>query len=567
MTEGDVPSRMLFGPLAPCDGREAAPRIAGYAPLRHLGSGSSATVWLAEQQRPFSRHVALKVFDSPGGSEAILERFRTERDILSRLPREGFRDIYDAGISADGRPYLAMEFVDGEQLLVASRAMNDLASVATLFMDIGAIIGQAHALGLVHLDLKPSNVLVVRGTDGRARPRIIDFGLGASEGAHSPGRGSRGFASPEVQRGGLASKASDVYSLAAMLRLVLESRPEWLRSDLGRKLAEVADRNLAPTPSQRSGDGARLSQEVAAAVACVRRRRMLLQVGVAAAGGAMALGAVWMVLERRSARRTAPYVPVERHVPQEYPTIQAAVDAAKTGDIIRIAPGVHRGHVLLQSKSVSLQGQPGMAAVTVLDAAGYEAAALGLFGVEPVLSTVRDLTITHSGVKGPASCGIAYQRSGGGALRIERCIIRDNVATSDAIPGGANIVGDAVFEACAFIGNTPGYRGAAFSVYDLCRVEAIDCSFRNHIDGAGLISVREDAVARIDGCVIVGSNRLSTARGSSRVIFRHCRGSDIRVVGGTGFVDGGANCWDCCTDEDGDGIPDLEAAIVGITPA
>jgi hypothetical protein len=566
LTEGDVPSRMMFEPLAR-DARDATPRIPGYAPVRHLGSGSSATVWLAEQQRPFSRHLALKVFDNPAGSEAILERFRTERDILSKLPREGFRDIYDAGITADGRPYLAMEFVDGEQLLAASKTMTELAAVAALFMDIGVIVGQAHAIGFVHLDLKPSNVLVVRGRDRVARPRIIDFGLGAAEGSRSSGRGSRGFAAPEVHDGGEASKASDVYSLAAMLRLVLESRPDWQQGDLARRLAEVADRNLAPMPSQRAGDGSRFAEEIAAALAGMRRRRMILTAAATTAGGVVALGAGWLALAERPPRRAPPHVPVERHVPQQYPTVQAAVDAARAGDIIRIAPGVHRGHVLLEGKSVSLQGRPGMAATTVLDAAGYEAATVGIFGVEPPLSTVSDLTITHSGVKGLSACGIAYQRSGGGQIRFERCIIRDNVAVSDSTPGGANILGDAVFEACAFIGNRPGYRGAAFAVYDGCTVDAVNCSFRDHPEGSALIAVRKGALVRLDGCVIVGASRLCTSKGDSQIMFSHCRGSDIRVVGGTGFVDGGANCWDCCVDEDGDGIPELESAIVGLTTA
>lgn len=554
---------MMFEPFARPRDRDAAPCVSGYAPLRHLGSGSSATVWLAEQQRPFSRHVALKVFDSPGGSETILERFRTERDILSKLPREGFRDIYDAGVSADGRPFLAMEFVDGEQLSAVAKTQADLASVAALFVDIGAIVGQAHALGFVHLDLKPSNVLVGRGGDGALRPRIIDFGLGASEGARSPGRGSRGFASPEVHDGAAASKASDVYSLAAMLRAVLESRPEWLGCDLGRRLAEVADRNLASTPSRRAEDGSRFAEEVEAALAGARRRRVLLRFVATAAGGAAALGTAWLASAQRPLRGSAPYVPVERLVPQEYPTIQAAVDAARTGDVVRIAPGIHRGPVLLDGKSVSLRGLPGMASTTVLDAAGFEAAALGLFSVEPSLSTVRDLTITHSGVKGLSACGIAYQRSGGGQIRFERCIIRDNIATSDSIPGGANLLGDAVFEACAFIGNRPGYRGAAFAAYDGCVVDAIDCSFRDHPEGSALIAARNGSVVTIEGCVIVGSNRLCTSKRDSRIMFRHCRGSDIRVVGGTGFIDGGANCWECCVDEDGDGVPDLEAAICG----
>lgn len=553
----------MFGALPPPGDREIMPLVAGYAPIRLLGAGASAVVWLAEQHQPFARRVALKIFASASGSQSMLERFRAERDILARLPREGFRDIYDAGVSADGRPYLAMEFVDGDGFLAVAATLSDAEAVALLFIDIGGILGQAHGIGLVHLDLKPSNVLVERAAGGRLRPRIIDFGLGASAGTRSPGGGTQGFASPEVQRGGLCSSSSDVYSLAAMLRAVLALRPGPQRSDLERRLWAVSERNLSDTPAERAADGTAFAREIVAELHASRRRRLLSRATIAATGGVAALGAGWLAWPRPRTIAPAAYRPVERLVPEQYPTVQAAVDAARTGDVVRIAPGVYHGHVRLDGKSVSLRGMPGMASQTVLDAAGYTAETLGIYAVEPPLSTVSDLTITHSGVKGLSACGIAYQKSGGGQIRFERCIIRENIAVSDSIPGGANILGDAVFEACAFIGNRAGYRGAAFAVYDGCTVDAIDCSFRDHREGVALIAVRNSALVRLDGCVIVGSTRLCTAKRDSQIVFRHCRGSDIQVTGGTGFIDGGANCWDCCVDEDGDGVPDLESAITG----
>jgi hypothetical protein len=82
-----------------------------------------------------------------------------------------------------------------------------------------------------------------------------------------------------------------------------------------------------------------------------------------------------------------------------------------------------------------------------------------------------------------------------------------------------------------------------------------------------MIAAREDALVRLDGCVIVGTNRLTTARRDSHIVFRQCRGSNIRIAGGTGFIDGGGNCWECVVDEDCDGLPDLEAAIMGQDPA
>jgi hypothetical protein len=568
LSDENLPSRMLFESVEPSDDTAAVPEVPGFRLVRIVGAGSSATVWLAEQTRPFTRRVALKVFCSSTGSQSILARFRTERDTLARLPREGFCMIHDAGLCVDGRPYLSMEFVDGEDLLAAARALSDVEHLARLFVEIAETVGKAHALGHLHLDLKPSNILIERGQDGTSRVRVIDFGLAGEVGAPSAGRGSRGFASPEVQEGGLALEASDVYSIAAMLRHALSVRREWMATGLGRRLDGVARRNLSPEPERRAQDARALAIELMDAIKGSQRRRLL---AYGAAGGAAvvaAAGVAWMPGRLRAAAsgRSAGSSPVERHVPKEYPTIQAAVEAARPGDIIRIAPGVHRGAVRIEGKSVSLQGMPGMAATTILDAEGYGAEALGLYAVQPLLSTIRDITITHSGVAGPSACGIACQQGSRDAVRFERCIIRDNIAYHDGIPGGANLLSNAVFESCAFIGNRAGYRGAAFAAYDGCHVEAIGCSFRDHPVGAGLIATRVDATVLMDGCVIVGSNRLCTSRDRSRIVFRNCTGSGIRVVGGTGFVDGGANRWECCVDADGSGTPDLEDAILGCEP-
>lgn len=560
---------MMFEPIEDLGNRLKTPEVAGYEASLPVGAGSSATVWIAEQQRPFRRRVALKVFHSTSGSHALLERFRTERDILARLPRDGFCDIYDAGLCADGRPYLAMEFVDGEHLVDAVRKLDGIERAARLFVEVSQVIAQAHALGLVHLDLKPSNVLVETAASGAPRPRVIDFGLAGHAGDRSAGRGSRGFASPEVQQGAAASPASDVYSIAAMLRTVLEDRGDWAQSALGTRLGALVRRNLAEEPSQRARDAGVLAREIGAEIDGARRRRVV--VGAMSAAAVAALGGGLAAWHRSSVRTPAPvpapapapYVPVERHVPRDYPTIQAAVDASRTGDIVRVAPGIHRGPVVVENRSVSLRGLPGMAAVTVVDAGGHDGAVIGIFGGDPTRSSIRDLTITHSGIPMRTACGIGYQGEVGRPILIERCIIRDNIALSDAIPGGANLFGDAVFEACAFLRNRPGYRGAAFAVYDGCTVSAVDCCFRDHLEGSALISVRNDARASIDDCVIVGSNRLATAKRNSSIVFRHCRGSGIEVVGGTGFVDGGANCWECCVDEDGDGIVDLEHALFG----
>jgi len=566
LTGDEVPSQTLFESTSRGVAAEAAPQVDGYHAVRCIGSGSTAVVWLVEQLRPFRRHVAMKVYRDPRESASILDRFRSERDMLARLPRSGFCAIYDAGIARDGRPYITMEFVDGADLLCAARRARDSGSLCELFIRVAETVAEVHDLGILHLDLKPSNVLVERRGSEPWQPTVIDFGFSVSQGGRSAGGGSRGFAAPEVVAGGIPSRASDVYSLAAMLHVHLHEVPAGRHSHLERGLLRVARRGLEPDPKRRPQDARAFSLELASARRRSRARSWIVRFGPAVA--ILFAAAVAWAPSREPSPTPASRSEVVRErrrlkVPTEFPTVQSAIDAAANGDVVQIAPGLYREAVSIDGKSVSLHGCPGSPSACVLDAGGSGRITLAIHNVDPALTTIRDLTITHSGVADRQGCGVSYQSGGAVPIRFERCIVRDNISTNDGLPGGMNLLGHAVLEACVFIRNEPGHRGAAVSVYDGCTVELIDCCFRDHHVGKGLISVRDGGVAVLDGCVILGSNRLAEAHKSGRIVFRNCRGSEIGLVGGTGFIDGGANHWDACVDEDGDGIPELEQAILG----
>ncbi len=197
---------------------EDRPEISGYV-LRHpIGQGGHATTWIAEQERPIARTVAIKVFRARESGELVLQWFRAERAALARLPAAGFCALYDAGLCSDGRPFIAMEFIDGESLDAwLTRYAGAHADIIELFAKIARSMSEAHRLGIVHLDLKPSNVLVSGWPDGARIPRILDFGLALPTGAASHGAGSAGFTAPEVARREPIDARADIFAFGCML--------------------------------------------------------------------------------------------------------------------------------------------------------------------------------------------------------------------------------------------------------------------------------------------------------------------------------------------------------------
>jgi serine/threonine-protein kinase len=210
-------------------------QLGAYRTLKAIGRGGMGNVYLAERVDGQFRHrVAIKIV--PGGlqDEEAVERFRHERQILARLEHPGIARLLDGGVSADGRPYLVMEYVEGEPLTryCDSRRLGIDARLR-LFRAVCLAVEHAHQNLIVHCDLKPSNVLA--SADGSVR--LLDFGIAAlvSPGAggtgSSPGALTLGYASPEQMRGQPVSTASDVYGLGVILgELLAGHRPYRLPS-------------------------------------------------------------------------------------------------------------------------------------------------------------------------------------------------------------------------------------------------------------------------------------------------------------------------------------------------
>jgi len=145
--------------------------------LRLLGEGGFGVVWLARQREPVQRQVALKLLKPGMYSEQVVARFAQERQALALLDHPHIAKVLDAGTDPSGRPYFAMEFVDGLPLVEFCNGQQlSCAERLQLLLQVCDAVQHAHGRGIVHRDLKPSNVLVAQGDSG-PQVKVIDFGI------------------------------------------------------------------------------------------------------------------------------------------------------------------------------------------------------------------------------------------------------------------------------------------------------------------------------------------------------------------------------------------------------
>ena len=152
-------------------------RIGPYEIVRELGRGGMGVVYLAEQQEPVRRTVALKLIRWEMDSEPVVSRFRSERQALALMDHPGIARMFEAGASEGGRPYFAMEYVEGVPITEYCDAHRlGTRERLELFAQVCSAVQHAHQKGVIHRDLKPSNVLVTI-RDEKPVPKIIDFGV------------------------------------------------------------------------------------------------------------------------------------------------------------------------------------------------------------------------------------------------------------------------------------------------------------------------------------------------------------------------------------------------------
>jgi serine/threonine-protein kinase len=222
--------------------------VGPYRLERELGRGGMGTVWLAiRADGMVDRPVALKLPRGTWQRAALSERMARERKILAALNHPNIARLYDAGVTADGNPWLTLEYVEGRPIDEYCR-LKDLETDERLrlFLDVAGAVAHAHSRLVVHRDLKPSNILVT--DDGQVR--LLDFGIarlleegGAPQSQITRIGGSAltpEYASPEQIREELIGIASDVYSLGIVLyELLTGTRPYRLKRDSRAALEEA----------------------------------------------------------------------------------------------------------------------------------------------------------------------------------------------------------------------------------------------------------------------------------------------------------------------------------------
>jgi serine/threonine-protein kinase len=217
--------RAMRAPAAPDPITLTGRRFGPYRVTRLLGQGGMGSVWLAQRDDGlFERQVALKLVHASLFGHALGERFARERSILGALDHPHIARLLDAGVSDDGQPYLALEYVEGESLthFCDSRRLT-LPKRLSLMLQVLSAVQHAHQNLVIHRDLKPANILVTP----HGQVRLLDFGIAKlmtdgeareTELTQMAGRAlTLEYASPEQVAGRAVSTASDVYSLGVVL--------------------------------------------------------------------------------------------------------------------------------------------------------------------------------------------------------------------------------------------------------------------------------------------------------------------------------------------------------------
>jgi WD40 repeat protein/serine/threonine protein kinase len=203
--------------------------IGPYKLLQQIGEGGFGVVYMAEQQEPVRRKVALKIIKPGMDSREVIARFESERQALALMDHPNVARVLDAGATASGRPYFVMELVRGVPITdFCDKNHLPAAERLALFNDVCRAVQHAHQKGIIHRDLKPSNILVTLH-DGRPVPKVIDFGVAKATSqqltqktlftAYGQMVGTPAYMSPEqAEMSGLdIDTRSDIYSLGVLL--------------------------------------------------------------------------------------------------------------------------------------------------------------------------------------------------------------------------------------------------------------------------------------------------------------------------------------------------------------
>jgi len=256
-----------------------------------IGKGGCGVVYLAEQEKPVRRQVALKLIKLGMDTESVIARFASERQALAMMDHPGIARVFDAGATDDGRPYFVMEHVPGMRITeFCDRHRLALPERIDLFVQVCHAIQHAHHKGIIHRDIKPSNILVAF-REGTPVPKVIDFGIAKSTQQRlgdtslftACGQliGTPAYMSPEQAdlRTLDIDTRSDLYSLGVLLYELLTGATPFDALTLARSGLDEMRRTVRevepPSPAERLASLASGEAQRAAELRRMDRRRLL----------------------------------------------------------------------------------------------------------------------------------------------------------------------------------------------------------------------------------------------------------------------------------------------------
>ena len=215
-----------------------------YKLLQRIGEGGCGVVYMAEQEEPVRRRVALKVIKLGMDTKQVIARFEAERQALALMDHPNIAKVLDAGATETGRPYFVMELVRGVKITeFCDESKLPTEDRLELFIQVCQAIQHAHQKGVIHRDIKPSNILVTVN-DGASVPKIIDFGIAKATAGRLTDQtlftafeqfiGTPAYMSPEqaVMTSLDIDTRSDIYSLGVLLYELLTGRPPFEQKEL-----------------------------------------------------------------------------------------------------------------------------------------------------------------------------------------------------------------------------------------------------------------------------------------------------------------------------------------------